>query len=451
MSEPLVPVAISSEFDTLGRERLHAANYELMSRFTYVAPSIPTLSGDLPNSYKSYIVNYQYTIDGGVAPNTVTLDSGSLPTGLSISTSGYVSGTLTARGSYTWTLRVTDSYGDSTTLTDSADILALSTVLIGNESKFFNGPRSALLVDTTTGLTDTFKTEIEPEYRVGGYICYNGASTWQVAKYDPLTNSFTYLTVSGTKYGVYATMSYDTNWVVSALDAGSTISLYVYQRSGNTLTLFGGPYSVATATISRIKFSPDDSKIAQLFGGNSLRIHTFDTTTGILTVGSSISVTATNFAWHPGSRYLALCTNAPIGSNGSLGVRDTATAGYPVVGSVAAAGSGNRTAVTFHPNGNFIYASSAQGSGSTWGTGVFSFSPSTGVANITSILNTGLISCLSVSHDGNWLAAAPYDGTNLYIYSINSSTGIITASQTLTGVGGKICKWINYDLEGGEL
>jgi hypothetical protein len=55
----------------------------------------------------------QVGYEGGTPPYTVTLAFGSLPTGLSVSTSGLISGTPSAAGTYVYTLNVSDSGGQS--------------------------------------------------------------------------------------------------------------------------------------------------------------------------------------------------------------------------------------------------------------------------------------------------------------------------------------------------
>lgn len=54
-----------------------------------------------------------FTASGGVASYTYAVTSGSLPTGLSLSTGGKLSGTLTYVGTYNFTVTATDSYGST--------------------------------------------------------------------------------------------------------------------------------------------------------------------------------------------------------------------------------------------------------------------------------------------------------------------------------------------------
>lgn len=54
------------------------------------------------------------TITGGLAAYVVTLESGALPPGYTLSTAGLITGTPTTPGSYAWALRITDARGAST-------------------------------------------------------------------------------------------------------------------------------------------------------------------------------------------------------------------------------------------------------------------------------------------------------------------------------------------------
>jgi hypothetical protein len=63
-------------------------------------------------------------VSGGVAPYTFAIASGSLPLGLTLNTnSGSISGTPTTAGTYTYSLRVTDSVGTTATESGSCQIV----------------------------------------------------------------------------------------------------------------------------------------------------------------------------------------------------------------------------------------------------------------------------------------------------------------------------------------
>lgn len=65
----------------------------------------------LPNGTLGAAYSQTITASGGTAPYSFTLVSGSLPPGLSLSTSGALTGTPTSAGSFTFTVRATDSAG----------------------------------------------------------------------------------------------------------------------------------------------------------------------------------------------------------------------------------------------------------------------------------------------------------------------------------------------------
>ena len=58
-----------------------------------------------------YAYSYGLTASGGTAPYSWLLTGGALPPGLKLASSGVVSGTPIKTGSYTFTIRVTDSKG----------------------------------------------------------------------------------------------------------------------------------------------------------------------------------------------------------------------------------------------------------------------------------------------------------------------------------------------------
>jgi len=72
------------------------------SPITVSPASLPTLTAGTPFSQT-------LSSSGGTAPYTYTLQSGTLPIGLSLSSAGVLSGTPTQRGSYSFTVRSTDS------------------------------------------------------------------------------------------------------------------------------------------------------------------------------------------------------------------------------------------------------------------------------------------------------------------------------------------------------
>lgn len=88
----------------------------------YVTVSGNTGSGNLyftssvlPPLYTGQYYSYQLPVSGGTAPYYYSIQSGSLPSGLSLSSSGQLYGTPVVNGSGTFTIRVSDNYGRNVT------------------------------------------------------------------------------------------------------------------------------------------------------------------------------------------------------------------------------------------------------------------------------------------------------------------------------------------------
>ena len=75
---------------------------------TIAAPTV-TATSTVPAARRGFAYNQTLTGSGGTGPYTFALQSGSLPTGLTLSTAGVLSGTPTVIGSFPVVVRVTDS------------------------------------------------------------------------------------------------------------------------------------------------------------------------------------------------------------------------------------------------------------------------------------------------------------------------------------------------------
>jgi hypothetical protein len=84
-----------------------------------------TLSGNIPDGFSGDAVSGAYTAAGGIAPYTFMVISGTLPTGVTLASNGTYSGTFTQSGSFSWVVEVTDSFSQTSTLDDSAQVTAV--------------------------------------------------------------------------------------------------------------------------------------------------------------------------------------------------------------------------------------------------------------------------------------------------------------------------------------
>lgn len=94
-------------------------------------PEPPTITGDAPDSRVGAPYSFAYTTGGTATPLVVTLRSGALPPGVTLSSAGVLSGTPTEEGSYTWAVRVTDANGLYADLDDEAEVTAAGPWMFG--------------------------------------------------------------------------------------------------------------------------------------------------------------------------------------------------------------------------------------------------------------------------------------------------------------------------------
>ncbi|MCW0216887.1 MAG: putative Ig domain-containing protein, partial [Prosthecobacter sp.] len=108
---------------------------------TTVCPTLTISPTSLGNAYYGQAYSSTLSVTGGTGPYTWTRTSGTLPSGMTLSSAGVISGTSTTFGTSTFTVRATDAYGCSATMSYSLTVKALS---IGNliyEDANFNGVR----------------------------------------------------------------------------------------------------------------------------------------------------------------------------------------------------------------------------------------------------------------------------------------------------------------------
>jgi len=108
-----------------------------------VTAAIPlSMSGTPPNGTVGYSYNFSFSATGGMAPYVFSVSLGTVPAGLSLSASGVLSGVPTTAGSFSFTVKVTDSASNTASIP--------CTVLItsptgGTVTVFCNDPPSGIV------------------------------------------------------------------------------------------------------------------------------------------------------------------------------------------------------------------------------------------------------------------------------------------------------------------
>ncbi|MFD2720682.1 putative Ig domain-containing protein [Hymenobacter monticola] len=100
-----VAVFANSSQDAANNGNVGSANYLLTSS----APTITLAPATLPDGAVGTAYNQTLTASGGTAPYTYAITAGALPAGLTLSSAGVLSGTPTAGGSFSFTVRATDA------------------------------------------------------------------------------------------------------------------------------------------------------------------------------------------------------------------------------------------------------------------------------------------------------------------------------------------------------
>jgi hypothetical protein len=209
-------------------------------------------------------VSYSSTLQasGGTTPYSWSLASGQLPTGLSLSTSGQISGTPTASGAFSFTAKVTDSSKPAQTATSalSITVAAPALTLIPTSINFGNVPvgqtptQSVKLTNSGNAtLTVSQATITGSEFSMTGLTLPlslgAGQSTYFTVQFSPTAagsaagnvslvsndpNSPTNMALSGTSHWV------SLNWTAST---STVVGYYVYRG-----TQSGGPYTQLNST-----------------------------------------------------------------------------------------------------------------------------------------------------------------------------------------------------------
>jgi hypothetical protein len=101
---------------------------------TVAAPPLTITTATLPTPTLGYAYSQTISVSGGTAPYTFSLQSGSLPAGLTLATNGTISGTPATAGANTFVVKVNDSSSTQLTANVTYTITVVNTVVQVNTS-----------------------------------------------------------------------------------------------------------------------------------------------------------------------------------------------------------------------------------------------------------------------------------------------------------------------------
>ena len=383
------------------------------------------------------------TATGGVAPYTIQLESGTLPSGIVISGSGVVSGTTTApAGNYPVTLRVTDaSTGPGTYF----ELLPYTLTVSAPPSVSISVAPASVTEDGATNLVFTVTRSLN----LSSPTVVNLTTTGSATAGDDYAGAVATVTIPAG--GTTASFAIDPTpdgavepdeTVIVAVAAGAGYTAGTPASATGTILNDDAPVSVTPAVLPSGTVATAYAQILGASGGTGP--YTFAVTAGALPAGLTLSstgalggtptaggsfdftVTATDSSAAPGpysgSRAYALVVNAPVISLAPSTLAN-ATAGTPYSASVTASGgtSPYAFAVTAGslPAGVTLSASGAL-AGTPTATGTFNFT----VTATDSSTGTG-----------------PFTGTQAYTLTVDAAVvsptiSTVTANPTIVAADG---------------
>ncbi|HKW64412.1 MAG TPA: putative Ig domain-containing protein [Candidatus Acidoferrum sp.] len=179
--------------------------------------TLAILSSSLPDAVTGMPYAGQVTLFGGLAPYTVSVTNGSLPTGLSITNTGLITGTPGAAGSFTFTIQVTDSAAQQSITTQVLTIRVGSPLVIGTTTL----PAATISVPYSASLNAT-----------GGF----GNVTWSLTS-GVLPTGLSLSSAGGVISGTTSATGGTFTFTVQATDSSCLISVSNCQPQIATLTL----------------------------------------------------------------------------------------------------------------------------------------------------------------------------------------------------------------------
>jgi hypothetical protein len=169
------------------------ATANLSITVTVATLTVTTTSGSLPNGTvnTAYPNNTNLSASGGVPPYTWSLTGATtLPNGLTLNSSGQITGTPTAPGTFNFSVQVSDSATptpNTATASLSITVNPASTCTTGGSESLLTGQYAFVLKGFDNG-TETGETSPQPAL-VGGVLTFNGSGGITAGAIDMNLNS----------------------------------------------------------------------------------------------------------------------------------------------------------------------------------------------------------------------------------------------------------------------
>ncbi|ALN86342.1 outer membrane autotransporter barrel domain protein [Lysobacter capsici] len=212
---------------------------------TVILPPTTLAAATVTNPYNATV----NAATGGTAPYTYAVSAGSLPPGLSVSSAGVISGTPTAPGSYSFSLRATDSSTGTGPYTSAPQTYALQVndiVPVANPvsaTVAFNSTANPITLNITGGIPASVAVAAAPAHGTatasGTTITYTPTAGYA----GPDTFTYTATNVAGTSAPATVTITVGNPTIT--VTASGPLTAQVGSPYSQTFTWAGGtsPYS----------------------------------------------------------------------------------------------------------------------------------------------------------------------------------------------------------------
>jgi hypothetical protein len=244
-------------------------NYGGNTTFTTLAPTITVSPATVPGATVGVAYSQTFTGSGGTAPYTFTVSAGALPAGLSLNTtSGALSGTPSAAGTFNFTIRSTDAAGGGGPYSGTRAY----TLVVGAPTILLP---ATTLADGNAGTA--YSQTLNPAS--GGVAPYSYALTA-----GALPPGLT-LSIAGALNGT-PTGSGTFNFAITATDASTGSGPYSSAPRGFTLTV-NVPIVISPATLPDIAYAVPYNQALNSSGGTAP--YSYSLTAGALPIGISFN------------------------------------------------------------------------------------------------------------------------------------------------------------------
>ncbi|GLQ86469.1 putative Ig domain-containing protein [Dyella flagellata] len=383
------------------------------SGFTVANAGISISPSSLPNGTVGAAYNQSVSASGGTSPYSYTISAGALPAGLSISaSSGAITGTPTAGGTFSFTVKATDASSNTATQTYSGFTVAAPTISVS--------PTTVPGATQNSSYNQTITAS-------GGTSTYTYAVTAGSLPSGLSISSSGVLSGTPSVYGNY-------NFTITATDSSTGTGPYTGSRA-YSLSVTASTPTITTASVANGTVGVSYSQTISASSGNAP--YTFSILAGSLPTGLSISsggvISGTPTA---GGSYNFTVKVTDAASNTASRTYNGVTINAPII--------------TVSPStlpGATQNSSYSQTVTATGGTSPYTYAVTSGTlpSGLTLNANTGAVSGTPTVY-GNYSftitatdssgGTGPYSGSANYTLAVTASTPIITTASVANGTVG---------------